>query len=298
MYEVEGQPAVADWRKGPQALFRLSGPNYFATLGIPLMRGRDFTGADSYDAPFVAIVSQSLVRRSFPNEDPIGKQIRCGLDSPKWMTIVGVVKDVRSLSPDKSPEAELYMPLAQHPFMANELQVAMRVAPGVKPESLSEAVRAKVREENPVIAVRFTTLDAMLSGSIGGQRFRAFLLTAFAGVALMLAMAGVYGVMSYVTTQRMSEMGLRMALGAGPSSLLMLILGRVLWLGVGGLVIGLAGAMAASRALAGMLFGLQPLDFGTYALVSAVVLAVTALSALGPAWKATRVDPVIALRQE
>ena len=122
------------------------------------------------------------------------------------------------------------MPLEQHPFMANELQIAMRVAPGVKPESLSEVVRAKVREENSSIAVRFTTLDAMLTRSIGGQRFRAFLLTAFAGVALMLAMAGVYGVMSFVTTQRMSEMGLRMALGASAASLLRLILGQVVWL--------------------------------------------------------------------
>jgi putative ABC transport system permease protein len=298
MYEIEGQPPVADWRQGPQALFRLSSPNYFATLGIPMLRGRDFAERDSYTVPFVAIISESLARKSFPDSDPIGKQIRCGLDSPNWMTIVGVVRDVRSLSPATRPEPELYMPLAQHPYHANEIQIAMRIAPGMKPEALSEAARAKVREENPAIAVRFTTLDAMLAGAIDGQRFRAFLLTAFAGIAVMLAMAGVYGVMSYVITQRLPEMGLRMALGAGPLSLLRLMLGRAAWLAAAGLAIGLTGTVAASRVLEGMLFGLKPIDAGTYVVVSALVLAVTVMSALGPAWRATRVDPLMALRQE
>jgi len=295
-YEVEGQ--AVERGRGPQALFRLSGPQYFATLGIPLLKGRDFTDRDDFKAPFVAIISESLARRSFPDQDPIGRQIRCGLDSPNWMTIVGVVRDVRSVSPAAKPEAELYMPLEQHPFHANELQVALRIAPGMNPESLTEAVRAKVRGDNASIAMRFTTLDAMLSQSIDGQRFRAFLLTTFACVALILAMAGVYGVMSYVITQRLPEMGLRMALGARPSSLLQLILGRAALLGTVGLVVGLIGAVAVSRVLEGMLFGLKPVDAGTYVGVSAVVLAVTVLAAFGPAWRATRVDPLVALRQE
>jgi putative ABC transport system permease protein len=298
MYEIEGQPPFADWRQGPQALFRLSSPNYFATLGIPMLRGRDFGLRDSYPTPFVAIISESLARKSFPDADPLGKQIRCGLDSPNWMTIVGVVRDVRSTSPAAGPEPELYMPLAQHPFRANEIQIAMRIAPGLKPESLSEAARTKVREQNPAIAVRFTTLDAMLSEAIDGQRFRAFLLTAFAGIAMMLAMAGVYGVMSYVITQRLPEMGLRMALGAGPWSLLRLMLVRATWLAAGGLAIGLAATIAASRVLEGLLFGLKPVDATTYLAVSLLVLGVTVMSALGPAWRATRVDPLVALRQE
>ena len=295
-YEADGK--VSEGRQGPQALFRLSGPQYFATMGIPLLRGRDFSDLDDYSSPFVAIISESLARRSFPDVDPIGRGIRCGLDSEKTMTIVGVVRDVRSQSPASKPEAELYMPLTQHPFHANELQVAMRIAPGVKPETLSEAARTKVREENASIAVRFTTLDEMLAGSIDSQRFRAFLLSVFAGVALILAMAGVYGVMSYVITQRLPEMGLRMALGAGAASLLKLMLGRAAALAVVGLVVGLTGAVAASRVLEGMLFGLKPVDLKTYLAVSVVVLAVTVLAALGPAWRATRVDPLVALRQE
>ena len=295
-YDVEGQPS--EGRKGPQALFRLSGPHYFATLGIPLLRGRDFNDRDSYEAPFVAVISESLARRSFPNEDPVGRLIRCGLDSDKWMTIVGVVGDARSKSPAAAPESELYMPIAQHPFFANELQIAMRIAPGVRPESLIEAARGVVREADRSIAVKFTTLDAMLAGAIDGQRFRAFLLMSFAGVALVLAMAGVYGVMSYVITQRMPEMGLRMALGAGPWSLMGLMLGRAAWLAVAGLVLGLAGAMASSRALEGMLFGLKGVDLPTYLEVGAAVLVVTVLAAVGPAWRGTRVDPLVALRQE
>ena len=295
-YEVEGQPA--DRRKGPQALFRLSSPQYFATLGIPMLRGRDFTERDVYDAPFVAVISESLARRSFPGADPVGRRLRCGLDSDQWMTVIGVVRDVRSTSPATAPEAELYMPVAQHPFMANEIQIAMRIAPGVRPESLTEAARGVVREADSAIAVRFTTLDAMLAGSIDAQRFRAFLLMTFAGVALVLAMAGVYGVMSYVITQRLPEMGLRMALGAGPWSLMGLILRRAAWLAVAGLVVGLAGAMMASRVLEGMLFGLKGLDWPTYLGVGAAVMVVTILAAVGPAWRGTRVDPLVALRQE
>ena len=295
-YEVEGRQI--EGRHGPHALFRLSGPAYFATLGVPVIRGRDFTDRDLYDSPFVAIVSESLVRRSFPGVDPIGRRIHCGLDSAQLMTIVGVVGDIRSQSPASSPEAELYMPMTQHPFYANELQIAMRIAPGTRPEALIEAARGVVRDSSASIAVRFTTLDAMLAGAIDGQRFRAYLLMAFAGVALVLAMAGIYGVMSYVITQRLPEMGLRMALGASPWSLLGLLLSHAAWLAAAGLIIGLAGAVAASRVLSGMLFGLQGVDGPTYLSVGVTVLVVSLLAAMGPAWRATRVDPLVALREE
>ena len=295
-YEVEGEPAQG--LKGPQALFRLSGPQYFATLGIPFVRGRDFTDRDEYEAPFVAVISESLARRSFPGVDPIGRRIRCGMDSDKWMTVVGVVRDVRSTSPAAAPEAELYMPVAQHPFMANELQVAMRIAPGVRPDSLTQTLRETVQAMDPTIATRFTTLDAMLSGAIDGQRFRAFLLMVFAGVALVLAMAGVYSVMSYVITQRMPEMGLRMALGARPVTLLGLVLGRAALLALGGLCLGVAGSVVASRVLEGMLFGLKGIDVPTYVGVSLAVFAVTMLAAAGPAWRCTRVDPLVACRHD
>ena len=295
-YEVEGQ--AGGLRKGAQALFRLAGPQYFATMGIPLLRGRDVNERDVYDAPLVAVISQRLARQSFPDVDPVGRRIRCGWDSDKWMTVVGVVADVRSKSPAAVPEAEMYLPYEQHPFIANEIQIAMRIAPGMRTESLTEAARGVVRDADPAIAVRFTTLDAMLAGSIDGQRFRAFLLMAFAGVALLLAMAGVYGVMSYVITQRMPEMGLRMALGAGPWSLMGLMLSRAAWLAVIGLVLGLSGAVAASRVLEGMLFGLKGVDGPTYLVVGLSVLVVTVLAAVGPAWRGTRVDPLVALRQE
>ena len=295
-YRVIGKPAEGD--KLPQALWRLSGPGYFETLGIPLVQGRDFNDRDLYNAPAVAIISESLARRSFAAEDPVGSQLKIGLDSDNPLTVVGVVRDVRSTSPAARPEAEIYMPLAQHPFHANELQIALRIAPGVRPETLTGAAQGLVTAADPNIAVRFTTLEAMLAGSIDTQRFRAYLLMVFAGVALTLAMAGVYGVMSYVITQRLPEMGLRMALGAGPWSLMGLILSRAAWLAVAGLGVGLAGAVATSRVLEGMLFGLKGVDLPTYLGVGVAVLVVTVLAAAGPAWRGTRVDPLVALRQE
>jgi hypothetical protein len=213
-YAVEGRQLGVEGEKLPQAGFRLTSPAYFQTMEIPLFKGRDFSPQDQYDSPFVAIISSALARQSFANEDPIGKRIRCGLDSPNWMTIVGVVGDVRQSSPAAAPEPELYMPLVQHPSYANEVQVVVRTA--VDPRSLTDTLRLQVRRNHPEVAARFTTLDAMVSESIAEHRFRAMLAAIFAGLALILAMAGIYGVMSCMVAERTSELGLRMALGAAP----------------------------------------------------------------------------------
>ena len=157
-YVVDGQ----DFRQGignlVQATFSLSGPRYFSTMGIPLRRGRDFNSSDSFDRPFVAIISESLARQSFGGQDPIGHTIMCGLDSPKWMTVVGVVADTRQDSPASSPGPTLYMPLLQHPYQGNEVQVVMRTS--VSPTSLIEPVRSKMRSLAPETATKFTTMEA------------------------------------------------------------------------------------------------------------------------------------------
>ena len=212
-------------------------------MGIPLLRGRDFSAADQYDQPFVAIVSESLAKKSFPNQDPIGRKIICGLDSDKWMTIVGVVGDVRSDGPGQAPGPELYMPFQQHPIMANELQIAVRTS--AAPEAMANAVERKIRSLNPEIALKTTTMRAMISDSTATPRFRTFLVVLFAGVALLLAMAGVYGVMAYLVTQRTSELGLRMALGSAPSGVVALVLARAGTLAGVGLIGGVA--LAVSR---------------------------------------------------
>jgi len=295
-YAVEGKHIFAPGQRLPHAGFRLASPGYFATLGIPLRRGREFSSHDEYNSNFVAIVSEALARETFPNEDPLGKRVKCGLDSPKWMTIVGVIGDVRQDSPASVPAPELYMPLKQPPFYANELQVVVRTE--VEPGSLIGAVRQKVRGLNPEIAMKFTTLDAMIADSIARPRFRMLLISAFAGLALLLVIAGVYGVMSYVTTERTSEFGLRAAMGATPGDLIALVLKSAVQLAGLGVALGILLSLAAGRAIASMLFGLRPADAITYLAVLCAVIPVVLLAAAVPAWRAGRVDPLTALREE
>ncbi len=279
-----------------EAGFRLASPRYFDTMGIPLLRGRDFTVADQYDQPFVAIVSDSLAKKSFPNQDPIGHKIICGLDSDKWMTIVGVVGEVRSDGPGQAPGPELYMPFQQHPIMANELQIAVRTTSA--PEAMTNAVERKIRSLNPEIALKTTTLSAMISDSIATPRFRTFLVAVFAGVALLLAMAGVYGVMAYLVTQRTAELGLRMALGSAPSRVVALVLARAGTLAATGLAGGIALAAAGSHLIESMLFGVQATDAFGYAIAACAIALITIAAAAIPAWRAARIDPAVALRQD
>jgi predicted permease len=296
LYAVEGKHIFAPGQRLPHAGFELASPGYFATLGIPLLRGREFSSRDEYNAPFVAIISEALARETFPNEDPLGKRVQCGLDSPNWMTIVGVVGDVRQDSPASAPAPQLYMPLKQHPFHANELQVVVRTA--VEPGSLVGAARQIVRALNPEIALKFTTLEEMVAESIARPRCQMFRISGFAGLALLLVMAGVYGGMSYVTSQRTSEFGLRMAMGAAPGDLVALVLKGAIQLAGMGLGIGILLSLAAGRAISSMLFGLKPTDFVTYLAVFCAVLPVVLLAAVVPAWRAARIDPLMALREE
>ncbi|HEY3383348.1 MAG TPA: ABC transporter permease [Vicinamibacterales bacterium] len=293
---IEGRPPRAGSQTQPEAGFRLASPGYFATLGVPIVRGRDFGERDRYDAPFVAIVSRSLAERDFPGQDPVGHRIRCGLDSDAWMTIVGIVGGMRQDSPGSAPGAEIYMPLEQHPYHANEVQVVVRTS--VTPESLVPALREKMRVLNPAMAIKFTTLETMVSRSIDTQRFRASLAAAFAGLALLLAMAGVYGVMAYLTAQRTQEFGLRLALGAGRGKVFRTVLANAGTLAVAGVALGLVLSVATGRLMTSMLFGLTALDAPTYAGAVLLLSVVVLLGAAVPAWQASRVDPMTALRRE
>ena len=295
-YVVDGQDFRQHLGNLPQAIFSLAGPGYFSTMGIPLRRGRDFSSSDSYERQFVAIISESLARQSFGGQDPIGHTIMCGLESPKWMTVVGVVADVRQESPASSPGPTLYMPLLQYPYHGNEVQVVMRSA--VSPTSLIGPVRAKMGSLNPEIATRFTTMEAMVSSSIATPRLRMMLVGLFAGLALLLAMTGMYGVMSYVATQRIPEFGVRIALGASPRNVLLLVLGRAVQMALLGVVVGLTVAFSAARMMNAMLFGLKATDAITYAGVLLAVTPIVVLAAAVPAWRAAHADPVAALRSE
>jgi putative ABC transport system permease protein len=297
-YAVEGKHTFdGDFRKLPMAGFRLASPGYFATLGIPVVRGRDFTESDVYEQPFVAIVSESLARETFPGEDPIGRRIKCGLDQPDaWMTIVGVVGDVRQASPASRPGPELYMPLRQHPYVANEVQIVVRSRND--PAAAAVTVQKIIRDANPDVAMKFITLDDSVSRSIAAPRFRTTLVSMFASLALLLAIAGVYAVISYTTTQRTPEFGLRVAIGARTADILRLVLGGAGGLALTGLAVGLLLALVTSRVVAAMLFGVTHTDATTYLGVFLATLPLVIAAAAIPAWRAARVDPVTALRAE
>jgi len=295
-YAIEGKQTFGgDFRKLPSAGFRLASPGYFRTMAIPVVRGREFDDGDLYQRPFVAIISESLARQGFGADDPIGHRIMCGLDSDKWMTIVGVVADVRQASPAAQPGPELYMPLRQHPYSANEVQIVVRTS--VAPESLIAGVRQAVRSMSPEVAMKFTTMEASVNDSIAAPRFRMTLVTSFATLALMLAVAGMYAVMSYVTSQRTAEFGLRVALGAEAGDVVRLVLRGAARLVAIGVALGLAMALATSRVMTAMLFGIKPIDAQTYAGVLLVAIPLVILAAVVPAIRAARVDPMIALRE-
>jgi predicted permease len=279
-----------------QAVFSIVAPGAFGALGIPLKSGRDFDDRDGYDAPFTAIINEALARKSFPGQDPIGHTIICGFDSDKAMRIVGVAGDIRQYGPARPPSPEIYMPYQQHPRAGMAMSVVVRTAG--EPSAFFETMRRKAREVSPDVPVRFTTMETRLAENMAAPRFRTLLLGIFAGLAVCLAMAGVYGVMAYVVSQRANEIGLRMALGASPANVMGLVLRQGLTLAAAGLAIGLVGAVAATRLLSNLLFNVKPGDPLTYAGVAVLLGAVAVAASYIPARRATKVDPLTALRQE
>jgi hypothetical protein len=274
----------------------LSGPGYFSAIGISLVSGRDFNERDLYGRPPVAIVSEALARESFGQEDPIGHRIMWGLDLPvQWATIVGVVGDALH-TPGSPLQSEIYMPLRQHPNTANEIQIVLRS--GRSPDSLIPEIRERVQSVNPAIAVKFTTMEASISDSVATPRFRMTLVSAFALIALLLAAAGIYAVISYTTTQRLSEFAVRLALGAETSGIIGLVLRGAAGMASIGVALGLVLALATNRVIAAMLFGINTTDFFTYAGVLLAMVPIVIVAASLPALRAARINPVKLLRTD
>jgi predicted permease len=294
-YETkDGVPATAD--RKPWALFSVASPKYFRTMDIPLSRGRDFTPQDTLQSPFVAIVSESLARQSFGDASPVGRQIRCGLDSDKWMTIIGEVKDVRQGSPADKAGPALYMPMAQHPYYANQIHVVLRTR--VSPLSVMPTAERNIRRANPLAALRFTTMDRMVGDSLAAQRFRAALTASFALVGLLLATVGVYGTMAYSVTQRTFEFGIRAAFGADRKAILADVLRHAARLACVGIAIGLALSLILTRWLTSMLADVRPIDPASLGLATFMLIATAVVAGLVPGWRAMRVEPMSALRVE
>jgi predicted permease len=294
-YEPKGGLPL-DREHAPWAHFSVASPEYFGTMGIPLKQGRDFSDEDTHDSAMVAVMSESAARQSFGDADPVGKQVRCGLDTDKWMTIVGVVGDVRQESPAEKPGATLYMPMTQHPYFANQIHVVLRT--GVKPLSLMSGVDGKIAALAPQMARKYTTMDAMVDKSVGTERFRATLVSLFAGVGLLLAMLGVYGTVAYAVTQRRFEFGVRMAFGAERGTILRSVLGHASRMACVGIVLGVALSVGLARLVESMLVGVRPTDPVSLGMVAGLLLMTALGAALWPGWSATRVDPMVALRAE
>jgi putative ABC transport system permease protein len=281
-----GEAIPIDWR--------LITPGLFQTLGIPLLRGRDFTDQDTPEAPQVAILSQQTARKLWGEDDPLGRVIRV-VGSGREFTVIGVVGDARMNSLDQKPQATMYFPVGNR--LAPVMDVAVRTQG--RPEDAMPAIRRKVHEldaELPISTVR--TMDRWLANNAAQPRLNSLLLGAFACVALLIAAVGIYGVLSYSVTQRTREIGLRMALGAPRSEVLRMIVGEGMRMGTAGIAAGIAGAVVVSRTLASMLFGIDVRDPVTYAGVAGILAAIALVACYLPARRATSIDPVVALREE
>jgi putative ABC transport system permease protein len=295
-YFIDRVPEKRDRAIEPSAFLTIIAPGTFAALGIPLKSGRDFNDGDTNDRPLVAIVNEALVRRSVAGENPIGRTIFCSFDRPDGMTIVGVVGDVRQRNPAIEPVPECYMPYTQHNYNGATLNVVVRTAGD--PLALAGTLRRVAAEISPEVPVAFTTMEAEVSEGVEDPKFRTVLFGLFAALAVGLAMAGVYGVMAYSVEQRSREIGVRMALGADKASVVRLILKQGLLLAVAGLVLGLAGAVAATRLLETVLFQVRPIDVQVYLAVIGLIAGVTLLAGYLPAWRAAVMSPVDALKAE
>jgi len=292
-FAVEGR-STGGKEPTPDEELRTITPDYFGALKTPLLRGRFFTESDNVDAPGVTIVNDALAKKYWPNEDALGKRIT--LDdprkNPKWLTIVGIVRSIRHRSLDVDPQPEYYLPLAQDA----ERTMVLTVRSTEDPRSLTSALRREIQAidpDQPIANVR--TLEAVTADSVAPRRMSMVLLGAFAGIALLLAGVGIYGVISYLVVQRTHEIGVRMALGAQRRDVLRLVVGHALKLVGIGTVIGLVLALLSTRTLSALLYSVGAFDATTFVFVTITLAAVALLASYIPALRATRADPMIAL---
>ncbi|HTM39554.1 MAG TPA: ABC transporter permease [Terriglobales bacterium] len=271
---------------------------FFRVLNIPLLRGRLFNQADTVGSPHVAIISQSLVREKWPNQDPLGHRIEFGnMDGDlRLLTVVGVVGDVRQASLERPPRPTIYVDCRQRAEGTSDFTVVLRTY--ADSQATISAARRIMRELDPTVPPQFSTLSEVVSGSLQSRRFNLTLVSIFAATALLLALAGMYGVMAYSVARRTSEIGVRMALGASQASVLRMVLRQGLLTAAAGVLAGIVISLAVTRSLGSLLFGLGPTDPLTFAGTALLLVIVAILASYVPARRAAKVDPMVALRYE
>jgi putative ABC transport system permease protein len=293
-FEIEGQPKPKAYVSKPKI-----GPAYFKTMGIPLLAGREFTAKDTAEGPKVAIVSERVAREYFPGGPAaaLDRRLRLG-NSGDWLSVVGVVANIRQLGLDREPERTVYVPFQQErgAFFIQFVSFVVRTS---TPASVVEGVRAEIRRAAPDLPIESTvTMDEALTKSVAEPRFRMLLLALFAIAATLIATCGIYGLMAYAVAQRRREIGVRMALGAESRDVVRLVLARALRVVGSGMMLGLAGAFGVTRVLKAFLFGVTPTDPIAFTAVTLALIGVGLTAAWIPARRATRTDPVAALRAE
>ena len=294
---VEGVPDPPPDQQ-PDVIFRAIGPGYFGTMGIPIVRGRDFTDQDNGDSKEAVIISEKTAQQFWPGQDPIGKKLKPGLStsSSPWREVIGIVKDVRQNDFVASPKRQMYFTYRQ---LKNIAANALVVRTSMEPMSLAVPVRNAIWSvDKDQTVADIDTMDHIVAQAVARQRFSMLLLGLFAALALLLASIGIYSVMSYSVAQRTREIGIRMALGARRADVLQMTVKQALNLVAIGMVIGLAAAFLLTRVLASLLFGISATDPITFIGISVVLLAVAILASYLPALRATKVDPIIALRAQ
>ncbi|HET7842267.1 MAG TPA: FtsX-like permease family protein, partial [Terriglobia bacterium] len=271
---------------------------YFRALGIPLLRGRMFDERDTMDSPPEALISESLAREKWPHQDPLGHLIEFGnMDGDvRFLTIVGVVGDVREDSLESKPFPTIYVNFAQRPQRTSEFTFVMRT--DGDPTALIPAARRIVMDLAPDVPPRFETFDRVMASSLQSRRFNLILVAVFAASALILAAAGVFGVMAYSVERRTREIGVRVALGATRRQVLSLVLHQALTTAAAGVAAGLLGSFALTRLVQSLLFGVKATDPVTFVLVALLLTVVALAASLIPARRAAKVDPMVALRYE
>jgi putative ABC transport system permease protein len=279
------------------AQHRVASGGYFSTMHIPLLRGRTFQESDGPDNPHVAVISESLAKRYFPNADPLGKQIQFGnMDGDlHLLNVVGVVGDVRDQTLDANPQPTIYVNYFQR-GSSSDFSYVVRAQSDAK--SLISAIRREAQAANPEMPIKFETLEQLISSSLDNRRFGMVMVGEFAGAALLLAMVGLYGVMAYITAERTTEIGIRMALGAQRLDMLRMIFRQSFVLVLIGVGLGILASAVLTRLLTTMLYGVQATDVVTYGSVIGLLIAAAALASYIPARRAMKVDPMVALRYE